>query len=201
MLKRSLIHCGLAAMLLVTSSCLFDPDEKPKDDDTPPPHTVQKMPLTTREAVLNNIEYAYDSRDITAYDELLDVNFTFFFSTGDIDNGLPVQWPRTDELGATNDLFISNNQSVPIGPRCTTIPMDLSLENLQWVEIIPEDYPDELWYMTTISYDFTFKMAPPADPDTYNSEPGAKANYTVRNVGTETEPHWQLIEWRDLGNE
>jgi hypothetical protein len=185
-------------MLLVTSSCLFDPEEKPIDDGNDDSGAVQRLPLTTREAVLNNIEYAYDTRTIDAYDELLDLNFTFFFSDGDVGGGLPVQWPRTDELGATNDLFISNSQSVPVGPPCKSIRMDLTLENLQWVEIIPEDYPGETWYMTPINYEFTFKMDP---DDTYNSEPGAKGQFTVRNAGTEAEPHWQLVEWKDLGND
>jgi len=171
-----------------------------EDDPTTPiipngEHTL--LPLTSRVAVLNNIEYAYDNRDIWAYDELIDLNFTFFFSDGDVDGGLPVQWPRTDELGATNDLFISNTQPVPVGPVCQSVRMDLTLENLQWVEVIPEDYPGETWYMTTVDYDFTFKMAP---DDTYNSAPGAKANFTVRNAGTETNPHWQLVEWRDIGS-
>ena len=43
----------------------------------------QALPLTTREAVLNNIEYAYNKRVVSAYDELLDLEFTFFFSQGD----------------------------------------------------------------------------------------------------------------------
>jgi hypothetical protein len=197
MLKRSFIHCGLAAILLLVSSCLFDPEEAGPGDD-PPSAKVQYMPLTTREAVLNNIEYAYDNRLTNVYDELLDLDFTFFFSEGDVASGeVPVQWPRTDELGATNDLFISNNQQVG-GPECRSIRMDLTLDNLQWVEIIPEDYPDETWYMTPINYEFTFEMAP---DDTYNSEPGAKGQFTVRNIGTVEAPLWKLIEWRDLGND
>jgi hypothetical protein len=172
-----------------------------EDDPTTPiipngEHTL--LPLTSRVAVLNNIEYAYDNRKIEVYDELLDLNFTFFFSEGDVDWGLPVQWPRTDELGATNDLFISNTQPVPVGPECQSIRMDLVLENLQWVEIIPEDYPGEVWYTTLVNYDFTFKMAP---DDTYNSEPGAKGQFTVRNIGTVEAPLWKLMEWRDLGND
>ena len=197
MLKRSFIHCGLAAILLLVSSCLFDPEETGNGDDPPPP-SVQRMPLTTREAVLNNIEFAWDNRRIDVYEELLDLDFTFFLSQGDVDGGLPEQWDRDNERTQVNYLFISNTQPVPVGPECQSIRMDLTLENLQWVEIIPEDYPDETWYMTPINYDFTFKMLP---DDTYNSEPGSKGQFTVRNVGTVEAPHWQLIEWRDLGND
>jgi hypothetical protein len=198
MLKRSLIHCGLAAMLLVTASCLFDPDEAPPKDDGGDSGAVQKMELTTREAVLNNIEYAYDNRKIDAYDELLDQNFTFFFAPGDVGGSIPEQWPRTDELLTAGYLFISNNQPVPAGPVCRDIRLNLTLDNIQWVEIIPEGFPDETWYTTTIFYNFTFEM----DPDqTYVATPGAKAQYTVRNMGTEAAPHWQLVEWRDLGSD
>lgn len=182
----------LLASLALMPACEDDPAQPAGD-----PGTQGRLPLTTREAVLNNIEYAYDNRNTSAFDELLDPNFTFFFSDGDVGGGLPVQWPRTDELGATNDLFVSNTEPVPIGPECKAIFIDLALENLQWDEVTPEGYPGEVGYTALINYDFTFKMAP---DDTYNSEPGAKAEFTVRNAGTENDPHWQLVEWRDLGN-
>ena len=188
----------LAALVLSTLALVTACEDDPT---TPPVGSTGRLaylPLTSRLAVLNNIEYAYDNRKIEVYDELLDLDFTFFFSDGDVDGGLPVQWPRTDELGATNDLFISNTQPVPVGPECQSIRMDLTLENLQWDEIIPEDYPGEVWYTTLVYYNFTFKMAP---DDTFNSEPGSKGQFTVRNVGTVDAPHWQLVEWRDLGSD
>jgi hypothetical protein len=195
MLKRSLIHCGLAAMLLVTSSCLFDPDEEPIKKD--PPATVELMDLTEKWHVLNNIEYAYDNRIIDVYNALLDLDFTFFLAAGDVGGpgGLPEQWGREDELRQVGYLFIANSQPVPVGPVCRSIRMDLTINNLQWVEIIPAGFPDEIWYTTTVYYNFTFQMEP---TDTYNSETGARAEFTVRNVGTDAAPHWQLIEWRDL---
>jgi hypothetical protein len=192
MLKRSLIHCGLAAMLLVTSSCLFDPEEKPPKDD-PPSAKVQRMPLTTREAVLNNIEYAYDNFDITAYDELLDEQFTFFFAAGDVGGEIPEQWPRTDELQTVTYLFLSKTEPVPSGPECRDIEMDLTLDNLQWIEFTPDGYPDETWYLTTSYYTFRFEMAP---DQTYIAQ-GKKAQFTIRNVGTVEAPLWKLVEFRD----
>jgi hypothetical protein len=195
MYKRSLILCGLAAMLLVMSSCLFDPEEKPPVDDPDDSGAVQLKDLKQKENVLNNLEYAYDNRKYDPYDALLDDNFTFFFAPGDVGGTIPEQWPRPDELFAAGLLF-SDQPSV--GPRCRSIRVNMSLDNIQWIEFTPENYPGELWYSTTIFYDFTFEM----DPDqTYISTPGAKAEFTVRNVGTEAEPHWQLVEWRDLGSD
>lgn len=196
MLKRSLIHCGLAAMLLVTSSCLFDPEEAPPQKEKPRT-VVQLKDLTQRENVLNNIEYAYDNRRTDVYDQLLDQQFTFFFSPGDVGGGLPEQWGRSDELTTVNYLFISNTQPVPAGPVCKSTSMDLNLENITWLEIIPEDYPTEVWSQATINYEFLFKMEGDLD---YQSSIGAKAQFTVRNVGTDAAPHWQLVEFRELEN-
>jgi hypothetical protein len=64
-----------------------------------------------------------------------------------------------------------------------------------WAEVIPEDFPSEKWYTTSVYYEFTFEM----DPDmTYLAVPGSLAQFTVRNAGTDNTPQWRLVEWRDL---
>ena len=60
MLKRSLLLCGLTFLLVLVSSCLFDPEEKPPGDDTGDP--IVELDLTQRWHVLNNIEFAYNNR-------------------------------------------------------------------------------------------------------------------------------------------
>lgn len=194
MLNRSLIHCGLAAMLLVTSSCLFDPEEK--KEVVIPPENIPLKDLTLKENVLNNIEYAYFNRSWQVYKDLLDEEFTFFFAPGDVGGEIPEQWDENSEIGATTNLFDSRFGDGSEFPICRSIRLDLELENIQWLEVIPDGYPDETWYSTFIFYTFTFEM----DPDkTYIASNGARAQFTVRNIGTETAPHWQLIEFRDLG--
>lgn len=152
---------------------------------------------TTRTAVLHNLEVAWNRRSTDAIDDLLDENFTFFFAPGDVGGSIPAQWARTDELQATNYLFISNSQPVPTGPVCTSVRVDLAADNLQWIEIIPEEYPSEYWYATIVFYSATFRMEP---DQTYIVQPGAKVQFTVRNVGSDAAPHYQLVEWRDLGS-
>jgi hypothetical protein len=161
-----------------------------------PPPDERRLPLTSREAVLNNIEYAYDHRDIDVIDELLDAEFTFFFAPGDVGGQIPEQWPRTDELQVTNDLFVSNSQPVPTGPVCRSVRVDVGTNDLHWVPITPDGYPNETWYTTITFYSFIFEMEL---DQTFVSSPGAKAEFIVRNVGSVAVPHWRLVEWRDSG--
>jgi len=70
-------------------------------------------------------------------------------------------------------------------------------DDLAWVEVQPEDFPTETWYATTVFYTFTFEMEPNT---TYIAQNGAKAQFTVRNTGTDQNPHWELVEFRDLGS-
>ena len=66
---------------------------------------------------------------------------------------------------------------------------------MTWVEVTPPN-SDETWYTATLYMDF--KVDVEGDL-TYISNPGTKAQFTVRNAGTDLAPHWQLVEMRDLG--
>jgi hypothetical protein len=168
------------------------------DDDNPVtehdgfPHYKN---LTQREHVLNNLEHSYNERVVTRFDELLDDNFTFFFSPGDVGGDIPQQWGRLQELRVTARLFDPALDQPPY-PTCRSIRVDIKFEEgVDWVTVIPEDYPGELWYTTTLEYEFTFEM----DPEmTYIAAPGSQAQFTVRNAGTGDAPQWRLVEWRDL---
>lgn len=199
MLKRCFKLCGLLVMALCVSSCLLDPKEKPPTD--PPGDVVTRQDLTQRWHVLNNIEYAYKVRNNSVYDELLSTEFVFFFAPGDVGGTIPELLDRTQELDATGRLFGSNEQptSPPPDPVCRSIRLDLQFDKdaLSWVEVVPEDYPDETWYSTTVFYTFTFEMEP---DNTYIAQNGAKAQFTVRNVPQGGEDHWTLVEFRDLGS-
>ena len=77
---------------------------------------------------------------------------------------------------------------------CESLDVDLVIPaNLIWVEIVPEEFPSEKWYVTTVSYDCVFELVPNT---TYITAPGAKAQFTVRAGGDQ----WRLVEWRDLGS-
>jgi len=74
--------------------------------------------------------------------------------------------------------------------------MNVKLEDgVQWVNVIPEDYPSETWYTATVYYEFTIEV----DPDMiYLAVPESRAQFTVRNTATAAAPLYKLVEWRDL---
>jgi hypothetical protein len=145
--------------------------------------------LSNKSDVLNNIEYTYNKRDITTYDQLLDDNFTFFYTEGDVGGGgTPVQWGRPDELTTTSGLLAAASS--------IALSIDWKDEHgnstVQWAEQVSGS---ETWYYTTVFYHFTIKIG----DTTYIPNAGSKAQFTVRNAGTAEAPKWKLIEFRDLG--
>ena len=151
--------------------------------------------LTRREDVLWNIENAYNKRRIDWYNGVLDQNFTFFLSTGDVNGGLPASWSRAVEVDINTSLFDKNNTTLP----CQSIFMDIRAEDgVSWIEFIPESAPTETWYQTTLYYDFKFEIS----PNTYIPLTGVQAVFTVRDAGKfgNYDHHWQLVEMRDLGD-
>lgn len=166
------------------------------EDDSPvipPPDPVYKS-LANRSDVLNNLELAWNDRNLTRYEQILDSGFTFFLSPGDVGGSIPEQWGRADEILQTSRLF-DRNLSDPNFPRVTSLVVDIEFEGapIQWVE---ESGPGETWYSAVIFYDFMIHVVPDL---TYIPVPGARGRFTVRNAGTEEAPKWQLVEWHDLG--
>ena len=161
------------------------------------PPSQKLMPLTSREAVLNNIQYAYYNRQIEVINALLDADFTFFFAPEDVGGSIPEQWARVDELEATNSMFISNSQPVPIGPQIRSMDFDVQFEEgVEWSSFTPGGFPSETWYYAEVGYSFTIEVAPDL---TLISKHGSTAQFTVRNAGSEEVPHYQLVECRDRG--
>lgn len=193
MLKRLLFTCTLSLIVAAMSSCIFDPKPDPGDPPVPP---ASYEDLSARWHVLNNVEVSYNKRNINKYDELLDLEFVFFLSPGDVGGEIPAQWDRATEILYNTRLFDPNYDN----PQCRSIQMDIQMpedkSRISWVEIEPT--PGEKRYVTTAFYTFRFDVAPDTQ---YESVPGAKAQFTVRNVGTEDAPQWRLIEFRDLASD
>ena len=191
-MQTGILIRGLLIGTAVLLSCEAD-STRPGCDPCPPAKAFQ--PLTEREHVLNNLELSYNERRPNEFGKLLDNSFAFFFSPGDVGGNIPDQWGRVDELAVTTRLFDPALDQPPY-PTCRSIRMDLKFESgVVWVEVIPSDFPDEVWYTTTVYYEFTFEMNPDM---TYIAVPGSQAQFTVRNAGTDEAPQWRLVEWWDL---
>lgn len=175
-------------LVLLLSGCDADPI-RPEGRQAP-----TFVPLTSRSAVLNNVEVGWNKRRADKIDELLDANFIFFFAAGDVGGEIPPQWNRATDLASVTALFNSNTVPPTSGPVCTSVRVDLDLDDVTWVEVPgPAAAAGEVWYTTTVFYTFTFEMEP---DNTFIAQNGAKAEFTVRQVGEE----WRLVEWRDLGS-
>ncbi len=181
-MKRIVLLALLAAALAV--SCEEDPTAPP------PPEPPSRMALTSRRAVLNNIEYAWNQRRPEIIDELLDANFTFYFDPVDDAAGLPTEWDRAEELVTTTALMLSNMQAPGPAPVCMRAIVDVDIDSIQWTQV-PVSGSAEVWYTATISYVFQFGFENDA---TIMSPNGSKAQFTVREVGGQ----WRLVEWRDF---
>jgi len=130
---------------------------------------------------------------MTKYDKFLDQDFVFYFAPADVGGGIPSQWGRTEELYVTSQFF--DVSSPQLGT--WSIDVDLKFETgVQWVDVIPAAFPDEVWYMATVPYEFSAQFE---SLEAWVTSPGAQAQFTVRNTGTAADPAWKLVEWRDLG--
>ena len=144
------------------------------------------------ERVLANLEASYNRKNIAELDKLLDPNFVFFFAPADVGGNVPSQWGRAEEMFMTRRLFDQN----PNQPGTWSIDVDLKFDPaIQWVDVIPAAFPDEVWYMATVPYEFSAQFE---SREAWITSSGAQAQFTVRNTGTSADPLWKLVEWRDL---
>jgi hypothetical protein len=193
MVKRSILLCSLAVLVVASASCIFDPKESPPQgcDDC----DISYKPLTQKENVLFNIQLAYNRRDIKPYDDLLDTEFTFFLAPGDVGGSIPEQWGRAEEVLYNSRLF-DPDYAGP-GPRCKDIDMDVKFEdNISWSAFQPPSHPAETWFSAVVFYGFAIDV----EPDTqFHADPGARAQFVVRNIGTDDAQKWRLVEMSDFG--
>jgi hypothetical protein len=92
---------------LATISC---DAEKTSPTDTGNINTTKFTNLQNKDDVLYNLELAYNERNPSEYNKLLDDNFTFIFSEADYNEGgvrFP-QWDRTAEVRANAKILDQN---------------------------------------------------------------------------------------------
>lgn len=210
MLKRTLPLFLLLAITITAGSCIFDPSSEGGEKPIPPSRPF--LDRTQQWHVINNIELSYNKRKIDPYNALLDENFTFFLYSGDVGGTVPESWGREVEVQANTNLF-SQQPPGDLAP-CKNIRMNIQWEKdpasakpepdpvlLSWIRLDNSGpNSDETWYTTTLFYDFdiTVDIANNEEDLTYQTNNGAKAQFTVRQG---SDGKWMLVEFRDLGAE
>jgi hypothetical protein len=195
-MKKALFNFAFVAFVtLAINSCILDAKQ---DRQVIKPPKGEFLPLDTRDNVLNNLQAAYNQRNISQYDKLLDANFTFFFSPTDVQNGTVQfsQWDRAGEINATTNMFnpsFSPSQGAPI----SSIDLALSYPkgDNAWTPVQPLDavtYPNETWYEKTVTYSMTIV----AGPNQFISN-NIDASFVVRQAEVNGETIWRIIAWRD----
>lgn len=195
-MNRIVVLALVGVLVLGFNSCILDPkEEKPVD----PPATPYKPLDGERDNVLFNLQKAYNERNLERYDQLLDVDFVYFFSNTDVANGVVLfdQWGRAREIGANRNLFDPTFSKPGLEPASD---IDLTLTYAagddKWVEVTPADqvkYPDETWYEKIVTYSLTVKSG---DRDLVGNN--IQASFTVRWAkDQENKEYWRIILWRD----
>lgn len=186
-MKRYVTTIALAALVFAVSCGGDDPQAPVVPGPVVPPDPA------TGSAVLVNLELACNQRNVSEYERILDSGFMFYFAPSDVGGSVPSEWGRTDEVAVISRMF---TRATPPGSLVRSLTMDIDSAIIQWLAIVPASAPDEIWYTTTAFYDFRMLIDPDAE---YVTVPGTKAQFTVRNAGTDVAPRWRLVEMRDLG--
>lgn len=183
----------IAALMLVAPGCLFSPDPKP-----PEPPVSQYMPRTTISGVLNNLQVAYENRDLQRYKELFDLDeFMFVFDPIDVndpDTDIPESWFWPEEETATRNMFeddlverieLSFVQGTPANPS----------------ESDEEDRPFPEGTKKVIVTEVNLLVDVRQDPENVRYEVrGDNAWFFLVQDTTEVQdglPVWKIFEWRD----
>jgi hypothetical protein len=152
-----------------------------------------------RDNVLNNLEQAYNDRNLNRYDELLDADFVFYFSAADVQNGTvsAPHWSRAAEIMANRNMFdpnYSNPNQEPVKD------IDLSLVypagDDEWTPVAPEDqvnYGSETWYQKIVTYNLTVQLPGNFQLVGLNKQ----AAIVLRAATEESKDYWRIVVWRD----
>lgn len=217
--QTSWSRTALAAALvaLAVSGCLFSPDKDPKckpGDPTCNPPTTRYKVQSHPDSVLANFTTAYEEKDFTEYEKLIDQdNFAFEFSQVDIgsDPELDPVWFWAQEREATKNLFESDivfdirvnlTYTLPTGrPNQGSASQR---EAWQAIHATPADaVPD-----TTRLYKIEITRAF-VEIDTRGEDngpltlqvPGDRQTFFMRyypdELGADNQPIWRLVRWRD----
>ena len=127
---------------------------------------------TTTEGFFTNFRNAYELRDISLYEPLLDSSFVFIYY--DFDAQVDREWGFTQDLESTRRLFGNSN-----------------LIRLQWNQIISRDeFERGVNERIVRSFNLTISLE---SGEVFRGD--GNVNFTL--VRRDTTANWKLIRWRD----
>ncbi len=183
---------GLSIWMVVSlAGCPFSTKTEPPGDDHVDP--VFK-PRTSPQNLMKNLMAAYELRDVTEFDSLLDQAFTFFFSEQDQDISEP--YNRDVEIAIHGVMFDSD------WVQDLTLSFDMGPLTLDEERTTVDD---SLYVMTLTNVDLYLygktPLFPLEDARGYEMENGQerfwfhKLDYTHPVT---KEPIWTIVEWLEL---
>jgi hypothetical protein len=148
--------------------------------------------LSARDDVLINLELAYNGRNRSEYNLLLNPDLIFYFSDADVVSGIPyTQFDKEDEIITLTNMNDDTRQD-----RVLSINIDLHYPAGNWTVFDPDEpkYDGETWYVKTVVYNMTVQTMPNM---TYVGT-DMSAQFTVREVsGAGGARKWQIVRWKD----
>lgn len=127
---------------------------------------------TTVEGFFTNFRNAYELRDLSLYEPLLDSSFTFLWR--DFDAQVDREWGFAQDLETTRRLFLNS-----------------SLIRLQWNQIIAQDELVPLLQVRVVrSFNLTVTLE---QGDVFRTD--GNVNFTL--VRSDSTAVWRLRRWRD----
>ncbi len=127
---------------------------------------------TTVEGFFTNFRNAYELRDISLYEPLLDSSFVFIYY--DFDAQVEREWGFAQDLESTRRLFDNS-----------------SLIRLQWNQIISRDeFERDLNERIVRSFNLTISLE---TGEVFRGD--GNVNFTI--VRPDTSASWKLVRWRD----
>ena len=165
-----LASCGLCLLCLITLLSACNPFA-PALEEGDPFGTLLGDPATI-DGFFANFEAAYELRDISLYEQLLDSSFTFTYF--DFDIQVERQWGFSQEIESTRRLF-----------------QNAGLIQLQWNQIISQTlFEDSTQARIVRSFSLTINLE---GGDVFRGD--GNVNFILSRVAEGQA--WKLLRWRD----
>ncbi len=167
------------------------------DDDiptAPPPIKIVYPNLEEKDEIFEYLSLAYNHRNYSRYEKLLDDNFNFRFGDDDYNSGRTDRdWNRTAELTSASRLL--GGYVHPAYGAVAQIKLSIQPQGQIWTEIPKSDLPytGETWYQKSIIYQLTATTNTGIELRGFN----INAFFIIRQSEVDGKNIWRIVQWND----